>query len=140
MNDVRSGVAHIHSKGLVHNDIKSMNVMLDENDTAVLIDFDSCRPNGASIGEKPGFVCFAKSSKFSNDVRALKVLERQIRDSVAPEWTMRYKMIWRRWSGTDFEGAHQSRGSDILVREMNAPKWKRRYKFALRRLSGNSYW
>ncbi|KAK0655486.1 hypothetical protein B0T16DRAFT_424306 [Cercophora newfieldiana] len=40
---MESGIKHIHSLGLVHNDINPKNVMLD-GDRAVLIDLDSCRP------------------------------------------------------------------------------------------------
>ncbi|WP_426349379.1 serine/threonine-protein kinase [Alloiococcus sp. CFN-8] len=37
--DFLSGVAHIHSKGLVHLDIKPTNIILDETDRAILTDF-----------------------------------------------------------------------------------------------------
>ncbi|KAK3349520.1 hypothetical protein B0T25DRAFT_610305 [Lasiosphaeria hispida] len=43
---MESGIKHIHSLGLVHNDINPKNVMLDGN-RVVLIDFDSCRPLSA---------------------------------------------------------------------------------------------
>jgi len=45
---IESGIKHIHSLGLVHNDINPKNVMLD-GDRVVLIDFDSCRPVGDSL-------------------------------------------------------------------------------------------
>jgi serine/threonine protein kinase len=46
--EIESGIKHIHSLGLVHNDINPKNVMLN-GDRVVLIDFDSCRPVGDSL-------------------------------------------------------------------------------------------
>lgn len=45
------GIQHLHSLGLVHNDVNPANNMVDEDGTAVLIDFDSCRRVGESLGE-----------------------------------------------------------------------------------------
>ena len=41
--EIENGLKHLHSLGLVHNDINPSNIMFDENDIAVVIDFDSCR-------------------------------------------------------------------------------------------------
>lgn len=41
--DVLSGVAHIHSKGLLHLDIKPSNILLDQSDRAILTDFGLSR-------------------------------------------------------------------------------------------------
>jgi serine/threonine protein kinase len=46
---VKNGLKHLHSLGLVHNDITPANIMLDEGDTAIIIDFGSCRPTGESL-------------------------------------------------------------------------------------------
>ena len=52
---IRRGVLHLHSLGLVHNDINPSNIMFAAGDnTPVLIDFDSCRPIGAPLGIKSG--------------------------------------------------------------------------------------
>ncbi|KAJ5778391.1 kinase-like protein [Penicillium odoratum] len=44
-----AAIKHLHSLGLVHNDINPANIMLDEDGTFVLIDFDSCRYIGESL-------------------------------------------------------------------------------------------
>ncbi|GAQ43606.1 hypothetical protein AtubIFM55763_010592 [Aspergillus tubingensis] len=43
LEGILSAIKHIHSFGLVHNDINPANIMIDEKGTLVLIDFDSCR-------------------------------------------------------------------------------------------------
>lgn len=48
---ILAGIKHLHSLGLVHKDINPANVMLDEDGTLVLIDFDSCRYVGESLHE-----------------------------------------------------------------------------------------
>ncbi|KJZ72053.1 hypothetical protein HIM_08508 [Hirsutella minnesotensis 3608] len=48
LRGVESGIRHLHSLGLVHNDINPSNIML-HNDTAVIIDFGSCRRLGESL-------------------------------------------------------------------------------------------
>lgn len=42
-------IKHLHSLGLVHNDINPANIMLDEEGTLILIDFDSCGYIGESL-------------------------------------------------------------------------------------------
>ncbi|KAJ5688599.1 hypothetical protein N7462_002991 [Penicillium macrosclerotiorum] len=49
LNGILDGIRHLHSLGLVHNDINPANIMLDENNVPVLIDFDSCRRIGESL-------------------------------------------------------------------------------------------
>lgn len=77
LEGIRSGVKHLHSLGLVHNDIKPSNIMIDENDTGVLIDFDSCYPNGSEFPEtsKQGTVGWTRDGEFSeweNDFYSLE--------------------------------------------------------------------
>lgn len=43
-----AGIKHLHSLGLVHNDVNPANIMLGD-DRLVLIDFDSCRSIGQSL-------------------------------------------------------------------------------------------
>lgn len=49
VSGILSGIRHLHSLGIIHNDITPSNIMLDENGTLVLIDFDSCRKVGESL-------------------------------------------------------------------------------------------
>ena len=51
LEDILTGIQHLHKLGLVHNDINPANIMLDEDGTVILIDFDSCRRVGESFGE-----------------------------------------------------------------------------------------
>lgn len=48
LDDIKSGIRHLHSLGLIHNYINPSNIMFD-GDTLVLIDFGSCRPKGGDI-------------------------------------------------------------------------------------------
>ena len=75
ITEMKSAMDHLHSLGLVHNDIKPTNCMLSFDGTAVLIDFDSCLPIGAScryVGRTEGWCDLEKElSHPSNDAMAL---------------------------------------------------------------------
>lgn len=43
LDGIWSAIIHLHSLGIVHNDVNPANIMLDEDGTFILIDFDSCR-------------------------------------------------------------------------------------------------
>jgi serine/threonine protein kinase len=49
LDGIFQGIKHLHSLGLVHNDINPTNILFDEYGTPVLIDFDSCRKVGESL-------------------------------------------------------------------------------------------
>lgn len=51
LEGVEKGLKHLHSLGLVHNDLNPANIMFaTENDeTPIIIDFGSCRPVGHSL-------------------------------------------------------------------------------------------
>lgn len=49
MSSLRKAVIHLHSLGLAHNDINPQNVMIDSQNVAVLIDFDSAAPEGCAL-------------------------------------------------------------------------------------------
>ena len=48
---VKAGILHLHSLGLVHNDINPANIMLNEDEHSVIIDFNSCCAVGTSLDE-----------------------------------------------------------------------------------------
>ncbi|KXG53609.1 uncharacterized protein PGRI_006590 [Penicillium griseofulvum] len=49
LEGILAAIKHLHSLGLVHNDINPANIMLDDDGTFILIDFDSCRSIGESL-------------------------------------------------------------------------------------------
>ncbi|CDF37012.1 unnamed protein product [Chondrus crispus] len=62
LEGVQEGILHLHSLRLCHNDINPSNIMISEENTAVIIDFDSCRPEGEPLGDKSGTEGWADSS------------------------------------------------------------------------------
>jgi len=48
-NELKSGVMHLHSIGLAHNDIKASNIMVNTDNTWILVDMGSCRPFGQDL-------------------------------------------------------------------------------------------
>ncbi|KAI0973625.1 kinase-like domain-containing protein [Xylaria arbuscula] len=49
MAGLEKAVSHLHSLKLVHNDIKPSNIMFDDNNEPILIDFDSCQYDGQAL-------------------------------------------------------------------------------------------
>jgi serine/threonine protein kinase len=49
LEGVEAGIKHLHSLGYVHNDVSPMNIMISDNDDAVIVDFDSCVEIGAPL-------------------------------------------------------------------------------------------
>ncbi|KAK3307669.1 kinase-like domain-containing protein [Chaetomium strumarium] len=49
LDRILGGIQHLDSLGLVHNDITPANIMLEEDGTWVIIDFDSCRHVGDGL-------------------------------------------------------------------------------------------
>jgi serine/threonine protein kinase len=47
-----SGVKFIHSLNLVHNDLNPRNIMLDELNNPVIVDFDSCKRSSRDIDSR----------------------------------------------------------------------------------------
>ncbi|KAI9800500.1 MAG: hypothetical protein M1825_004048 [Sarcosagium campestre] len=58
MGKIQSAVDHLHSLGLAHNDLTPHNIMVDKNDSPILIDFGSCGPFGATLitAGTPGWI------------------------------------------------------------------------------------
>jgi len=84
LNGIEKGIQHLHSLGLVHNDINPSNIMLDK-DVLVIIDFDSCRPIGKSLNEVGRtYEWYDESVQYSlpsNDLDALHEIREWLRDS-----------------------------------------------------------
>ena len=49
LSGIRAGIRHLHSLGIIHNDITPSNIMFDKDNTPVVTDFDSCRQVGESL-------------------------------------------------------------------------------------------
>lgn len=84
LNGVEKGIVHLHSLGLIHNDINPSNIMFDE-DVPVIIDFDSCRPVGQSLeGVGRTFEWYDESVQYSlpsNDLDALDEIREWLGDN-----------------------------------------------------------
>ncbi|CAG7555226.1 unnamed protein product [Fusarium equiseti] len=51
IQDITAGLTHLHSLGYAHNDLSPVNIMMDANDNAVIIDFDSCTVEGGQLSK-----------------------------------------------------------------------------------------
>ncbi|KAJ2894094.1 uncharacterized protein MKZ38_007933 [Zalerion maritima] len=75
LGGLERAVRHLHSLGLIHNDINPSNIMLD-GDVPVIIDFESCRRKGESLeGVGRTYEWYDEEVQISlpqNDLHALK--------------------------------------------------------------------
>ncbi|KAF8991066.1 hypothetical protein BDQ17DRAFT_1371211 [Cyathus striatus] len=68
LTGIRQGLDHIHSLGLVHDDINPRNIMIDDDGEPVIIDFNSCMlPGELSRGGTPGWSNCPNIATFEND-------------------------------------------------------------------------
>jgi serine/threonine protein kinase len=58
MRKMKSAICHLHSLGRAHNDLTPMNIMIDERDNPVIIDYGSCQPFGKALitAGTPGWI------------------------------------------------------------------------------------
>jgi len=80
LSQIAAALAHLHDLGYCHNDIKPGNIMVRADDTAVLIDFDSCLPVEELLskgkGQTPGWYdTMATTSNVKNDWLGLAKVE-----------------------------------------------------------------
>ncbi|KAF8605206.1 hypothetical protein BDV93DRAFT_572807 [Ceratobasidium sp. AG-I] len=85
MEGARKVASHLHSLGLVHNDINPANIMVDEHNKGVLIDFDSCNLDGHKfpIGSKTGIMNWTRHdgvSERENDLYSLNKLAEWLKE------------------------------------------------------------
>lgn len=86
LNGIESGLKHLHELGLIHNDINPSNIMFKANDdTPVVIDFDSCGREGDKL-LKAGTMGWSDESfdiaAVRNDYYGLKRIEDAISDLI----------------------------------------------------------
>ncbi|CCE30696.1 uncharacterized protein CPUR_04545 [Claviceps purpurea 20.1] len=84
LDGIERGVRHLHSLGIVHNDISPNNIMLDELDRPVIIDFDAWQNNGEELGITKGtsgwMIEGSEYALFENDFFALSKIQEFIYD------------------------------------------------------------
>lgn len=58
MRKMKSAIFHLRPLGGAHNDLKPMNIMVDERDEPFIIDYGSCQPFGKAliIAGTPGWI------------------------------------------------------------------------------------
>ncbi|KAI0809155.1 kinase-like domain-containing protein [Irpex lacteus] len=73
LRGLKRGLDHLHSLGIIHNDINSNNVRLDECFQPVIIDFNTALPEGEPMisAGTPGWLCSSNVSSKSNDLFGL---------------------------------------------------------------------
>lgn len=70
VENIGSGLSHLHSLGMAHNDINPSNIMFDENDRLVIIDLGASRQIGNMLSQTgtPGWnEGFDRTSSIRND-------------------------------------------------------------------------
>ncbi|KAG6107324.1 hypothetical protein E4U13_007025 [Claviceps humidiphila] len=85
---IECGIRHLHSLGLVHNDLSPDNVMLDELDRPIIIDFDSWGRDGQRFAPdmKKGALEWSingssyEYARFENDIFSLSKLREFLYD------------------------------------------------------------
>ncbi|CAF9942571.1 MAG: hypothetical protein ALECFALPRED_009821 [Alectoria fallacina] len=91
LQEIKKGIQHLHSIGIIHNDINPSSVMLCTDDTAVIIDFNSCRKKGEE-GWMEGTYRWTDASynnncaEFENDKCGLRKIREWLRDPAPFHW------------------------------------------------------
>lgn len=78
LSGIKEGIQHLHALGIIHNDLNPANVMITEDDTPVIIDFDTSSTPGTLLDQvKRTYGWFdpgVRVSQESNDLDALEEL------------------------------------------------------------------
>ena len=88
LEGIESGLKHLHGLGLIHNDINPSNIMLRNDDTPVIIDFDSCQHEGdkcTSAGTKGWSLEDMRFSVAQNDYYGLRKIQEALENGRMPE-------------------------------------------------------
>lgn len=58
MRKIKSAICHLHSLQIAHNDLTPMNIMINEHEDPVIIDYGSCQPYGKPLitAGMPGWI------------------------------------------------------------------------------------
>lgn len=91
LQEIKRGIQHLHSLGIVHNDINPSNVMLTMDDTAVIIDFNSCCKEGEEGHMGSTFQWTDGSynnncAEFENDMCGLRKINEWLHDPAPFHW------------------------------------------------------
>lgn len=84
LSGAESGIRHLHSLGLIHNDVKPCNIMIDDEDNPIIIDFDNCCLDGEELGTMGGTWPWANPTKTAmprNDLDVLYDIREWLSDS-----------------------------------------------------------
>ena len=92
MRDLVKGVKHLHGLGLVHCDLKPLNIFLKnpEDESPVIIDFDSCVPVGTPLARVPRTVGWhdpnVQYAAFENDWHAVEEISMWLSGESVKKW------------------------------------------------------
>ncbi|KAM0551726.1 hypothetical protein ACHAPJ_008293 [Fusarium lateritium] len=104
LKGIKNGISHLHSLGLIHNDINPTNIMLDPNDNPIIIDFDACTVEGGKLikGGTPFWnLEFTEVASRKNDLSGLSKMEEWL--NVPPEYEECLCMACNRGMAKDFK-------------------------------------
>ncbi|KAK3320633.1 hypothetical protein B0T19DRAFT_430091 [Cercophora scortea] len=73
---IEAGILHLHGLGLVHNDLNPANIMITEDDTPVIIDFDGASAPGTALDDtKRTYEWYDRDVRVSQESNDLAALE-----------------------------------------------------------------
>lgn len=75
IDDVGTGIEHLHSLRYSHNDICPFNILMKEDGTATIIDFESCRPVGETLAKRGNDSFFNEEADAASEVDPVSAFE-----------------------------------------------------------------